>query len=84
MLRDLVDSAIISETCEDDGREVAYQPAQDVDLFTIKYVIDALEQRGIENIPVASSEALEKISECLTTFDETLKRSPANTLLKDI
>ena len=84
MLRDLVESAIISETCEDDGKKVAYQPAQDVDLFTIKYVIDALEQRGIENVPVASSEALQKISECLTTFDETLKRSPANTLLKDI
>jgi len=84
MLRDLVESAIISETCEANGREVAYQPAQDVDLFTIKYVIDALERRGMENIPVASSEALERISECLRSFDETLKQSPANRLLKDI
>jgi len=84
MLRDLVDSAILSETCEDDLGEVTYQPAQDVDRFTIKYVIDALEQHGIENIPVADSGALEKISECLRSFDETLKQSPENRLLKEL
>ena len=84
MLRDLVESAILSETWEGDGKEVAYQPAKDVELFTIKYLIDALEQHGVEDIPVAGSEALEKISECLRSFDETLKQSPANRLLKNI
>ena len=60
------------------------QPAQDIDLFTIKYVIDSIEHHGSDNIPVSDSKEMEKLSECLKTFGEVIEKSPANMLLKEI
>ncbi len=84
ILHELVRSSIVSEICENEYKETAYQPAQDIDLFTIKYVIDGIEHHGNDNIPVSSSKELEKLSECLKAFSEAIEKSPANMLLKEI
>ena len=84
ILYELVTSGILSEIKVDGDREVAYQPASDPENMTIKYVIDALEQDGIDNIPVAQSEELRKLSESLKAFSDILEHSPANQRLKDI
>lgn len=84
ILHELVKSSIVSEICENKKNETAYQPAQDIDLFTIKYVIDSVEHHGNDNIPVSNSKEMEKLSECLKTFGEVIEKSPANMLLKEI
>lgn len=84
MLDELVRCGIISETCDSETGQGCYQPAQDVGLFTIKYVVDALEQCGRNDIPVASSNELDRISKCLKGFGDLIEKSPDNVLLKDI
>lgn len=81
---DLVAAGVVSEIKSEEERSVAYQPARDPETLTIKSVIDALEEHGSDNIPVARSRELETLDKCLKTFGETLERSPANVLLKDI
>jgi dTDP-glucose pyrophosphorylase len=68
----------------DDDRTVAYQPARSPDRITIQYVIDALEQRGIDDIPVVKSRELKKLSTYLRGFHDRVARSPLNRRLKDI
>ena len=65
-------------------KELAYQPGRDINGLNIKFVIEALEGQGTDNIPVAQTEALEAFSKALKTFSETIEDSPANRLLKDI
>jgi membrane protein len=84
ILYELVESGMISEVKEEEDRLVAYQPARSIEMFTIKYVIDMLEQRGSDNIPVAKSEELDKLSDCLKTFNDAIEKSQANMLLKNI
>jgi membrane protein len=84
VLYELVEAGILSEVRPNDYKSVAYQPAQDLDKLTVKYVIDAMEKRGSDNIPVVESKELAKISECLDEFGKTLEKSSANVLLKDI
>ena len=84
ILNELVESGIISEVSQKEVKSIAYQPALDTDVMTIKHVIDTLEQHGINTIPVAQSEELEKISECLKAFGDLIEKSPANIRLKDI
>ncbi len=84
MLNELVESGIISEICDDETSEATYQPARDIELFTVKYVVDKLEQHGSDSIPVAESEELKKISECLRALGEIAEKSPANMQLKNI
>jgi membrane protein len=84
ILYELVKAGVISEARKETDKDAAYQPARDVDTLTVKYVVDALEQRGNTTIPVVQSGELDKLSDCLNTFSGDIERSPANVLLKDV
>lgn len=84
ILFELVESGIISEVRKEEDSEAAYQPALAIDKLTVSYVIDSLEKTGSEDIPVAKSKELDKLSECLVAFGEEIKKSSANMLLRDI
>ncbi|MFC1881130.1 YihY/virulence factor BrkB family protein [Thermodesulfobacteriota bacterium] len=84
ILYDLVQSGVISETTTRQDRQLAYQPARDISTLTIKYVIDAVDQNGTNNIPVARTEEFVALSEAIDKFREEMEASPANRLLKDI
>lgn len=84
ILYDLVQSRVISETTTRENQRYGYQPARDINTLTIKYVLDAIEQNGSNNIPVARSEEFAILSEALEKFREAMQASPANRLLKDI
>ena len=84
VLYELVESGILCEIRQDDDKTVVYQPAKDLETLTVRYVIDALENRGSDNIPVIKSEELDKISGCLEEFGKTIEKSSANVLLRDI
>ncbi|UCC94639.1 MAG: YihY/virulence factor BrkB family protein [Candidatus Omnitrophota bacterium] len=84
ILYELINSEVVSEATTKEYKEVAYQPAQGVGKFTIKYVIDALEKRGVDNIPIAQTKESKVLSESLSTFATLIEKSSANMLLKDI
>lgn len=81
----LVESRIVSEIVVDEKKiKFAYQPACDINKLTIKYIIDAFDQRGVENIPLEKTEELSILTKTLETFSKNIDDSPANKLLKDI
>jgi membrane protein len=84
VLFELVRCRVLSEVRETSESEALFQPATNIDKFSINYVIQALEGLGTEDIPVAQSRELNKLSECLTEFADTVGKSQANLLLKDI
>jgi membrane protein len=84
ILYEFVESGIASETKTEEYNQFAYQPSRDINIITIKYIFDALEQRGTDEIPVAQTRELKTLSEALKTFNDTIEKSPANRLLKDI
>jgi len=84
ILYELVESGILSEIQTDDYKESAYQPARDITMLTVASVIEALENRGIHDIPVAGDDTLITLSESLQSFQETIQQSPANILIRDL
>ena len=84
LLTELVAAGVLSEAISEEGNNIGYQPAVDTDLLTIKYVIDALDHLGSEDLPYARSEELEKILESFETFNDLIEESDANCRLKDI
>jgi membrane protein len=84
ILYELVECGIAVETKTEEDLEFAYQPARTINLLTIKYVIDALDKNGADDIPVAQNRELKILTESLQTFNETIEKSSANKLLKDI
>ena len=84
ILYDLVQSRVISETTTREDQRYGYQPALDINTLTIKYVVDAVEHNGTNDIPVARTEEFAALSEALDKFRDEMEASPANRLLKDI
>ena len=85
ILFELVEASIASEViAEEQEKVVSYQPARDVDIVTVKYVVDALEERGYSQIPVIKSPELKRLSGCLQNISTAIQGSPSNILLKDI
>jgi len=84
ILYELSESGVLSEVRKGEDKELACQPATDVDKITVKFVIDRIEQRGTSNIPVGASAELNKLSGCLRQFGEVVEKSPANVLLKNL
>ena len=84
ILDELVEAGILSDTEDRKNKKVSYQPARDINAITITAVIEALEQKGVDNIPVAQTVELRYLSEALKTLNDEIEKSPANRLLKDI
>jgi membrane protein len=84
ILFDLVASGLVSETQTNQDKEIAYQPARDINRLSIQYVLEALEKSGTDSIPVAQTEDYRALSDALKHFRDAMQKSPANKLLKDI
>jgi membrane protein len=85
ILDELVEIEVLSNTKrKDNNKEVFYQPARSINLITIKSVVEAMEQKGVNNIPIAQTAELTSLSNALKTMNDEIEKSPANRLLKDI
>lgn len=77
-------AGIVSEICPDKETTRAYQPACNVDLLTVKFVVDKVERHGIDGISNFSGPEFEKIRDLLKELDEFAEKASANVLLKEI
>jgi membrane protein len=84
ILFELVAAGLFNETRTNEDRKFGYQPAHDINGLTIKRILEAIEQSGVDTIPVARTDEFKILSESLEKFNEAIENSPANRLLKDI
>jgi membrane protein len=84
IIYELSEAKILSETVTRNIKELAYQPAQDPGRLSISYVINSLDKRGIDSLPVNHSDELKSISSIIDTFTNELEKSSKNVLLKDL
>ncbi|MCD6225107.1 MAG: YihY/virulence factor BrkB family protein [Deltaproteobacteria bacterium] len=84
LLGELMDCKIVSCVCPDDGEIAAYQPAVDIRKLSINYILNAMDKRGIDDIPLKKSDGFDVLSQSLQTMKEALEQSKANILLMDL
>jgi membrane protein len=84
VIGDLVDAQILSETESQGNEAAAYLPALDINKLTLNYVINALEKRGSDQIPLPRSDTSDALKTSLQKFSDAIEAHPANCLLKDI
>jgi len=81
---ELTECRVFSETILDDFKETAYQPAQDISRFTIGSVLQLLDERGSNVVSVIKSDELNKLSQILVQFNQSIKQSPQNILISEL
>ena len=84
IIQDLLKSRIISEVLTDKPKITAFQPAQYIERFTVKYVIEELDKLGETYLKNKHEETTEKLIKIHNNFFETIGNHPDNMLIKDI
>lgn len=81
---EFTETGIFSEVRTADSREIAYQPGISDSKLTVKFIIDKLDGRGVNELPIHNSKELETINGLMADMDEVLNNSKGNTLIKDL
>jgi len=84
VLFELTGAGILSEIKLEDEKSSAYQPARAVESLTIEAVVNQLDQRGINAIPVGEDEDWKELDRRLDLLNKSLEESPDNLALKDL
>ena len=84
VLRELAESGILKEVQLADDDRQGFMPARDADHLSISYILEALETRGVNGIPLPESPEFVALSESLDELRATIQQSPANKILKEI
>jgi membrane protein len=78
ILFELVRSRILSPAIVPENGERAYQPARDIDSLTIRFVLDALEERGINRLPFTDGPEFTALASRLEAFGKAMQALPDN------
>jgi membrane protein len=84
VLSELAGEGIFSKTETGKGQDSAFQPACDIDFFTVKCVLDTLEKLGSDSVPVNDSPQFARLTAIMDSFGDAMENSPENMLLRDI
>jgi membrane protein len=84
IVNEFVDTGIFVEVKTENYKEVVYQPGVTESKFTVQYVIDSLEKKGINTLPIGDSEELEQISKLMEELDHTMDTSLGHVFVKDL
>lgn len=82
-LNELIAVDLVSETRLSPGDKYAYQPALDINLISVRLVLERLDHRGWDELPARSSSTLEQLKATLKQYYELLDESEGSRLLKD-
>jgi membrane protein len=81
---ELVENGILAEIRTENEKEFAFQPAIDIHLLSINYVLDKMETYHKAELNIHSHAAYKKIYGAVESFATTLKDHAENRLLIDI
>lgn len=81
---DFTESGIFVEVKTKEEKDVAYQPGISENQLSVKYLLNTLEKKGVNNIPIRNTHELEMINRVIDDFDSVLESNKGNILVKDI
>ncbi len=84
IVNDFVETKVFVEVRTEIEKEYTYQPAVTESKFTVKYIFDALDLKGVNNLLIEDKFALNKINELLNRLDLENDKHLGKILVKDV
>ena len=81
---DFTETKIFMEVKTDKEKEVAYQPGVSDGSLTVEYILDKLDTKGVNELPIHSATELDNIHKVMNDFDQVIKDNKGDILVKDI
>jgi membrane protein len=84
ILGEMVSAGLVAGMCLPSDDEPIYQPASDIHFWTVTHVLDRLDHRGVDRLPLSETEYLQRLKDALQAVRGAGQAAAANRLLKDI
>ncbi len=84
ILHNLTKTGLIVEAKGHYAKEIRYQPGIDINKISISYAIEKLEKHGYNQLMAKPSKILMTLTDTLESFNNSMKKSNKNILLKDL
>lgn len=84
VINELVEVKLLAEVKTYNDKETAYQPAISDTLLTIKFVINRLDEKGVNELPITDQRELNTINRLMHDLDNVMSDEKGNVLVKDI
>ncbi|MCE3259624.1 MAG: ribonuclease BN/unknown domain fusion protein [Bacteroidetes bacterium] len=84
IINDFVETGIFVEVRTETDKEIVYQPGVTESKFTVKYLFDKLEQKGVNSIPIEDTVELIHINKLMQEMDKALDTELGRQQIKDI
>ncbi|HXB40347.1 MAG TPA: YihY/virulence factor BrkB family protein [Bacteroidia bacterium] len=81
---DFTETGVFTEVKTEREKDVAYNPGVSETQLTVKYILDKIETKGVNHMPIHSTKELETIHKLMNDFDNVLTIHKGNVLVKDI
>jgi membrane protein len=81
---EFTETGIFNEIKMPSDKEIGYQPGITDTKLTVKYIIDKLDQRGVNQLPIEDSKELEIVNSLMKDMDDVLNTTKGNVLVKDL
>ena len=84
IISDFVETGVFTEVKTHNEKEFAYQPGLSENDLSVKFILDKLDTKGVNEMPIHSTHELETIHKVMNDFDEVITVNKGNVLVKDI
>lgn len=84
IINEFIETGIFCEVKTLNDKETGYQPGISETKLTVKFIIDKLDEKGVNELPIESSTELETVNRLMIDMDEVLNTTKGNTLVKNL
>jgi membrane protein len=84
LLNEFVEIGIFVEVTSESNKELVYQPGITESGFTVKVLIDAMEKKGVNSLPINDTSELIHINQLMVEMDKLLDTDLGHLNIKDI
>jgi membrane protein len=84
IINEFTETGVFNEVKMANDKEIGYQPGISDSKLTIKFIIDKLDERGVNELPIESGKELDTVNRLMKDMDEVLNTSKGNMLVKDL
>jgi membrane protein len=84
VINEFTETGVFNEVKMANDKEIGYQPGISDSRLTVKFIIDKLDERGVNELPIESGNELDTVNRLMKDMDEVLNTSKGNMLVKDL
>jgi len=84
IINEFIETSVFNEVKMHNDKEIGYQPGISDTKLTVKFIIDKLDEKGVNKLPIDNSAELETVNRLMKDMDDVLNTTKGNMLVKDL